>query len=218
MGPHCTAPPPDRGPHRYQKKILLMKNLICHDPSAQGVLPVTFHQIQGRKWLAVCDTCHIRLLVVISKQQVYCRQECIPVGCVPSAAVTISGGVCPGVSSQGVSAQDRGVCLGGCLPGGVSAKGGSAWGGLQHTHTREQNHRRLWKHKLAATTLRTVNILERSWKNFRLKKRNMQNITLLFCCFALLFTTAFWCSLLFLVFYSCQAYENNDDFCMPLNL
>ena len=42
------------------------------------------------------------------------RQECIPVGCVPSAAVAVSlgrGGVCLGgwVSAWG----------GGCLPGGV---------------------------------------------------------------------------------------------------
>ena len=61
-------------------------------------------------------------------------QECIPVGCVPSAAVAVSwregclpggGVVCPG----GVSAQ--GVCPGwGCLAGVVSAwEGGmSAWG------------------------------------------------------------------------------------------
>ena len=53
------------------------------------------------------------------------KQECIPVGCVPSAAVAVGGGwgclegVCPG-----------GVCPGGCLPGGVSAQGWgvSAWG------------------------------------------------------------------------------------------
>ena len=39
------------------------------------------------------------------------KQECIPVGCVPSAAVAVSGGegVCLGVSAQG------GVCPGECL-------------------------------------------------------------------------------------------------------
>ena len=95
------------------------------------------------------DTCHVRLLVVISKQQVYSRQECIPVGCVPSAAVTISGreGVCPGecLPGEGVSAQGRGVCRGGVCPGGVSVQGGclSVCRGVCHTHTREQNHRRL---------------------------------------------------------------------------
>ena len=52
------------------------------------------------------------------------KQECIPVGCVPSAAVAVcwggvclGGGVCPGVSAQG------GVCPGGCLHRGVSAQG-----------------------------------------------------------------------------------------------
>ena len=63
----------------------------------------------------------------------------------------------------------RCVCPGdgGCLPGGgVCAWGGMSWGcvpgGVSATHTHphpcEQNHRRLWKHNLAATTLRTVNI------------------------------------------------------------
>ena len=55
------------------------------------------------------------------------RQECIRVGCVPSAAVAVcwdggwgvcQGGVCRGVSVQGVSAQ------------GVSALGVSAWRGV----------------------------------------------------------------------------------------
>ena len=36
------------------------------------------------------------------------KQECIPVGCVPSAAMAVLGGVCLG-----------GVCLGECLSGGV---------------------------------------------------------------------------------------------------
>ena len=64
------------------------------------------------------------------KYEIVIKQECIPVGCVPSAAVTVSGGgvvclggVCLGVSTQGV-----------CLPrregeevyqvGGVSAQRG----------------------------------------------------------------------------------------------
>ena len=49
------------------------------------------------------------------------EQECIPVGCVPSAAVAVSGarGVFPGVSAQG------GVCLrGGGLPSGIVCFGG----------------------------------------------------------------------------------------------
>ena len=71
----------------------------------------------------------------------YVKQECIPVGCVPSTAVAISpgggcllpGGVCSGgVCSRGVSApwwggvcsQESGcVCSWGCLLWGVSAPG-----------------------------------------------------------------------------------------------
>ena len=45
------------------------------------------------------------------------KQECIPVGCVPSAAVA-AGGCLP----RGVSA--RGVCPVGCVPTGVFAQGG----------------------------------------------------------------------------------------------
>ena len=68
------------------------------------------------------------------------KQECIPDGCVPSAAVALPGGVClvggrrvfaQGVSAQGMSARVcvcqqsicllGGVCLRGvCLPGGVT--------------------------------------------------------------------------------------------------
>ena len=72
--------------------------------------------------------------------------------------------VCCSSRLRGVSG--RGVFTRGCLakgvsargdvcPGGVSAQGGVGWG--CHTHPPcEQNHRRLWKHYLAATTLRTV--------------------------------------------------------------
>ena len=48
------------------------------------------------------------------------QQECIPVGCVPSAA--IRGGVCAGVSAWG------GCLPRGCLPWGVYAQGVSARG------------------------------------------------------------------------------------------
>ena len=51
------------------------------------------------------------------------KQECIPLGCVPSAVVAVSG-------ERGVSAQVGGVCPGGCLPmGRVSAWGVSDQGG-----------------------------------------------------------------------------------------
>ena len=63
----------------------------------------------------------------------YLKQGCNPVGCVPSAAVTIGrGGAClqSGLSLQGVSAPGRGVCPGGSAKGGVwvsaSGKGVSA--------------------------------------------------------------------------------------------
>ena len=43
------------------------------------------------------------------------KQECIPVGCVPSTAVAVYWG--------GGCLRGGGVCLGGCLPAGVSACG-----------------------------------------------------------------------------------------------
>ena len=51
------------------------------------------------------------------------KQECIPVGCVLSAAVAVCLGVC---LPRGVSAW--GCLPSGCLPRGVSAKGVSVWG------------------------------------------------------------------------------------------
>ena len=73
-----------------------------------------------------------------AQEHIQNEQECIPVGCVPSAAVV----VCPRV---GVSTQRRewvggclpgvcpaGVCPGGCLPGGQCLLGGAVstqgWG------------------------------------------------------------------------------------------
>ena len=71
--------------------------------------------------------------------QVFWKLECIPVGCVPSAAVAVCGGdVCPGecvsasvgparqVSAWGVC---LGICPGGCLPGGC-LPGGCLPGGV----------------------------------------------------------------------------------------
>ena len=69
------------------------------------------------------------------------KQECIPVGCVPSAAVVTSG---VGVPSKG-EVSGWGVV--------------SGQGGVCHTPC-EQNHRCLWKHYLAATTLQTVESLQ----------------------------------------------------------
>ena len=47
----------------------------------------------------------------------YNEQECIPVGCVPSAAGRLGGRVSVGGCPPG------GVCPGGCLPGGVCLGG-----------------------------------------------------------------------------------------------
>ena len=53
------------------------------------------------------------------------KQECIPVGCVPSAAVAISweGVYVWGCLPWRVSAWGEGVSVWGCLPRGVSAQG-----------------------------------------------------------------------------------------------
>ena len=76
------------------------------------------------------------------------KQECIPVGCVPSATVAVSGGSATwgvrggllqgerrGVCSQGVCSEGGGSALGGCLlpegsaPGGCLLLGGCLlWG------------------------------------------------------------------------------------------
>ena len=74
-------------------------------------------------WFLWCTEC-----VKIQKKKP--KQECIPVGCVPSAAVAIyrGGGTTPG----GVCSCGQGVCSRGCVsaPGGcLSAAGVSALGG-----------------------------------------------------------------------------------------
>ena len=55
--------------------------------------------------------------------QLHFKQECIPVGCLQSAAVAVSGGgdVCPRGCLPGGSAWGEGVSAGGQ---GVSAQGG----------------------------------------------------------------------------------------------
>ena len=82
------------------------------------------------------------------------KQECIPVGCIPSAAVAVCLG---GVSTQG------GICLGGGLPCGV-CKGGVCPGVSAHEGVcpeegvcpgslpRGMSATRLWKHYLSATS------------------------------------------------------------------
>ena len=67
-------------------------------------------------------------------------------------------GVCQGVSTWGVSAQGVGGVYQGCLPGVCLPEWVSAQGGVCPP-PRRQNDRCLWKYYLAATTLRTVNII-----------------------------------------------------------
>ena len=108
------------------------------------------------------------------------KQECIPVECVPSAAVTAGGCLPRGcVSAQG-GCLPRGVCVQGeCLPGrgcrggvcpgcvcvqGVCVQGGAGGclpsGVAAPVHAGipppGQNDRCLWKFYLATTMLRTV--------------------------------------------------------------
>ena len=84
-----------------------------------------------------------------------------PGGCLPARGVCLSGGsACQGVSAcHGVYACHGGVCqeggLGlGCLPGGSLPR--RVCGGCLANPPCEQNNRRLWKHYLSTTTLRTV--------------------------------------------------------------
>ena len=65
--------------------------------------------------------------VLLTTSDLIKKQECIPVGCLPSAAVVVSreGGVCPEeclptkVSARGVSVRGWCVCLGGTPSGPI---------------------------------------------------------------------------------------------------
>ena len=53
----------------------------------------------------------------VNFEQYNMLQECIPVGCIPSAAVAVGGGCLPGGSAQGGGGGCDQRCLtGGCLP------------------------------------------------------------------------------------------------------
>ena len=73
--------------------------------------------------------------------ETYFSQECIPVGCVPSAAVAVGGGCIPACTGQGW------VCIPACTGQGVSTP--------PHSMDRILDTR-LGKHYLSATTLRTL--------------------------------------------------------------
>ena len=121
---------------------------------------VTFPLLQIYAWVS---------FTIPKKYPKISKQECIPVGCVPSAAVASvggggvwpegdvwpgEGGVClprgasdqGGMSAQGVSAQGD-VCPGGCLPQCM----------LRYTPPVDRIlNIHFWKHYLSATTLQTV--------------------------------------------------------------
>ena len=57
--------------------------------------------------------------IIYEKNNLIVKRDCIPVGCVPSAAVVISGGegIYLGGLLRGLSVHGGGVCLGVCLEG-----------------------------------------------------------------------------------------------------
>ena len=76
------------------------------------------------------------------KRLLLSQQECIPVGCAPSAAVAICWG--GGCLLRGMVSAQRGVCLrgsvcpGGCLPEGWCLPGGRLPGGGVSQHALRQ--------------------------------------------------------------------------------
>ena len=108
--------------------------------------------------------------MTVRRPQINFRQEWIPVGCVPSAAVAVPWGRClpRGVSGEGASAREV-FCPGRVSVQGVSASQGvsaqgdvglpgtSAQGGVCLSHPpMDRMTDTCKKHYLAATTLRTV--------------------------------------------------------------
>ena len=135
------------------------------------------------------------------------QQESIPVGCVPSAAVTVVGGgvMCflgEGVCFLGVCFWEGlcvlprgcafwGMCFPGTvLPGGVLPRGMSAQGvcipECAEADTPPLNRmtdRRLWKYYLAATSLQTVikYLASQSWNQDKYEKI-LKTAGRWFCC------------------------------------
>ena len=69
----------------------------------------------------VLEKSRIEILWCTKGTKLKSKQECIPVGCVPSAlAAVFLGGVC--------LVRGGGLLLGGLLPGGVCSWGGGGWG------------------------------------------------------------------------------------------
>ena len=97
---------------------------------------------------------------------VHCSSRLLGGGCLPGTGVSRGVGVCRGCLPRGVcpGGMLRGVCAqGGCLLRDVCPMGvcqGVCTQGVSHPSPCEQNDRCLWKHYLAAISLRTVNISE----------------------------------------------------------
>ena len=94
--------------------------------------------------------------------QVSLKQESIPVGCVPSAAVAVGGG---GSACRGVSTCLGGVCPSACWDTCLGGEGvcPSACGDTAPSVNRILGTR-LWKHYLSATTVADGNKPETSLK------------------------------------------------------
>ena len=99
--------------------------------------------------------------------------------CIP--ACTGQGGVCPGAVCPGAVCPGGLSAQGGCLPRGGVCLGGVCLGGcLPHTPSPcGQNGRCLWKHYLAATTLRMV---IKQLLNISHNMTKWTNIYALHCC------------------------------------
>ena len=79
------------------------------------------------------QTCGQKFVYFHGFSQKFSEQECIPVGCVPSAGVAIcrgDGGVCLGGSAQGGGVCPGDVCPGVCVCGECLAGGYVCRGGL----------------------------------------------------------------------------------------
>ena len=102
------------------------------------------------------------------------KQECIPVGCVLSAAVAVwwgvvcLGSVCPG-----------GVCPGGCLPRGCLLGRWCLPGDVHLPPVDRILDTRLWKHYISATSFADG--------NYKLDKIVPKNSKLIFCLLACFF-------------------------------
>ena len=129
----------------------LLKLLSCGQHHTNIILRPSTYRTISIIFVCVCFTYVCVWVMVLKLSQKPRQQECIPVGCVPSAAET-------------VSVSDRG-----CLSRGVSAR---------HIPPLpcEQNDRRCKKHYLAATTLQTVMTFLTAWQFFNYMTKKSKTV------------------------------------------